>query len=789
MFDTRWRKTYRDAWGHRARTLLVVLAVALGLIGGGTVLDAWALVRTATQASYAASHPVAATLQLAPLDAGFLERVRNMPGIGAVRARRTVVATLQAGGEHKTFVLRALDDVTRDDIGRLQDVQGGWPPLDGDIMIEHSSLGYSGAVNGQELLLAAAGKESVALKVGGSVRDVSVAPGWMDHLVYGYVNLRTLSRLGVPPAFDEFQFTVTDPDPSRASIRQQAWRIKALAQAEGRRVGRIDVPVPGQHLHAAQIESLTLVQGVFGVLTLMVCGFLIVNLISGMLAGQRRELGIMKAIGASERQLAAHILALAAGLGVLAVAVALPVAAWLGRLYGSFQGELLNFPVDRYAIPAWAPMLQAAIGIGLPLLSAAWPVAKACRQPVAEALRETGLPASTSGNRTRRWLQGLPLARPQFLSLHNAFRQRLRFCLSLLALAVAGAVFVGAANLRVAVKRSVDLLFDAQRYNVSLRLTVPKPAHDLVAAAAGVPGVAVAEAWGGASAALMEHDGMVGNAFSLLAVPVHSRMLVPMVRSGRWMFDDEPDSVVIGSALLKDNPELQLGQRMPLLVEGRPVFLRIVGIVDSGPDALAYTSQSGPAAWRSGERASILMIRASDRGQAGQLELIQRLRTALEGQGMAVGASRLQSDSRQGIEAHLQMVVSFLGMMGWVMIVVGGMGLASTMSVGVLERQREIGVLRAIGASGGAILGMVQLEGLVVALLGWLLSLPLSLPVSVLLGEAFGRVMFAIPISLTPELGGALRWLGWVTAVSVLACAWPARQAMRMPAIKALQYE
>jgi putative ABC transport system permease protein len=789
MFDTRWRKTFRDAWGHRSRTLLVVLAVALGLIGGGTVLNAWALVRTTTQASYAASHPVAATLKLEPLDAAFLERVRQIPGIGAVRARRTVVATLQTGGDRKTAVLRALDDVTRPDIGRLQDVQGAWPPLDGEIMIEHSSLGYSGAILGQDMVLAVPGKERASLKVGGLVRDVSVAPGWMDHLVSGYVSQTTLSRLGVLPTFDELQFTVTDPAPSRESVRQLALRVKALAEAEGRRVGRIDVPVPGQHIHAAQIESLTLVQGAFGVLTLMVCGCLIVNLMSAMLEGQRRELGVMKAIGASERQLAAQILMLAAGPGVLAVAVALPVAAWLGRLYGSFQGELLNFPVDRYAIPAWAAMVQAAIGIALPVLAAAWPVAKACRQPVADALRETGLAASSSGNRARRWLQGVRLARPQLLSLHNAFRQRLRFWLSLLALAVAGAVFVGAGNLRVAVKQSVDLLFDSQRYDMTLRVTVPRPARDLVAAAAAVPGVAVAEAWGRASAALVDDDGTMGNAFDLLAVPVHSRVLAPVLRNGRWLLDDEHDSVVIGSALLKDNPGWELGQRMPLLIEGRPVSLRIVGIVDSGPEALAYTSQRELVAWRGGEPASILLVRASDRSDAGQLELIHRLRASLENEGVAVGASRLLSDSRQGIEDHLQMVVSFLGMMGWVMIVVGGMGLASTMSVGVLERQREIGVLRAIGASGRAILGMVQLEGLVMALLGWLLSLALSVPVSVLLGEAFGRIMFAIPTSLTPEPSSVLRWLALVIAVSVLACAWPARQAMRLPVAKALQYE
>jgi putative ABC transport system permease protein len=264
---------------------------------------------------------------------------------------------------------------------------------------------------------------------------------------------------------------------------------------------------------------------------------------------------------------------------------------------------------------------------------------------------------------------------------------------------------------------------------------------------------------------------------------------MPVLREGRWLREGEHDDVVIGSALLKRNPGLQLGQRMQLLVEGRPVSLRLVGVVDSGPDALAYTAEAASAGWQSGAGATLLLVKARDRGTAGQRDLMRRLRTALVNRGLGVDAARLQSDAREGVEDHLQMVVSFLGAMGWVMIVVGGIGLATTMSVAVLERQREIGVLRAIGARSRAILGMVQLEGLVLALLGWLLSLPLSVPVSVVLGQAFGRIMFAVPTALTPDFGGALRWLALVTAVSVLACAWPAWQAMRMPVARALQYE
>jgi putative ABC transport system permease protein len=234
---------------------------------------------------------------------------------------------------------------------------------------------------------------------------------------------------------------------------------------------------------------------------------------------------------------------------------------------------------------------------------------------------------------------------------------------------------------------------------------------------------------------------------------------------------------------------LRLGQRVPLLVDGRPVSLRLVGIVDSGPDAVAYTAQAADAGTQGGALASLLLVRARERGADAQRELAGRLRTSLDSRGAGVGAARLQSESRQGVEDHLQMVVSFLGAMGWVMIVVGGIGLATTMSVAVLERRREIGVLRAIGARGRSILGMVQLEGLVMALLGWLVSLPLSVPVSVVLGQAFGRIMFAVPTALTPDPGGALRWLALVAVVSVLACAWPAWQAMRVPVASALQYE
>ncbi|HEV8409601.1 MAG TPA: FtsX-like permease family protein, partial [Gemmatimonadaceae bacterium] len=138
---------------------------------------------------------------------------------------------------------------------------------------------------------------------------------------------------------------------------------------------------------------------------------------------------------------------------------------------------------------------------------------------------------------------------------------------------------------------------------------------------------------------------------------------------------------------------------------------------------------------------------------------------------------------------HLLMVAGFLLLMAQLTVVVGGLGLASTMSLSVLERTREIGVLRAIGASHSSILWMVQIEGLVISLLSWALAIPLSVPMSLLLGRAFGKVMFPVPPAYLPEASGVAIWFGVVLGVSLLACAWPARRATGITTAAALAYE
>jgi putative ABC transport system permease protein len=785
--SVRWVKVFRDLWLHKARTTLVVLAIAVGLVGAGVVLNAWALVRRVTREQFLASDPASATLRTDSVDALLLASVRALPGIREVQARRTTIANARGQGGWSTAMLYTLDDFSAVRIGLLRPEAGRWPPPDGALVIERSSLAFSGAAVGESIGILLGDGDPLELPVVGIARDVGLAPGWMEHVVYGFVTRATLQRLGAPSALNELQIVVDDLSLDRQGVRRLAHQVKAMVENAGHPVVDVEVPEPGQHVHAGQMNSLLYTQGAFGALALALAGFLVVNLIAAMLAGQVREIGVLKAIGAEPGQIGRMYLALALLLGVAATGLALPVAMALGYRYAELKAELLNFDLTGYAIPAGAIVLQVGVGWLMPVAAAAIPVVRGCRIPVSEALRDVGLRHKGPAHGVVTRVSGV--ARPLLLSLRNAFRRRQRMALTLLALGTGGGVYLGALNLRASVKGAVDLLYRPLQYEFTVRLVRSWPADSLEARLNAVPGVRRAEAWSGGRAALIHPDGTLGNGFGITALPLDSRLIAPRAKSGRWLAAGDSGAVVVSESLLRDEPTIRVGNDVSLMVGGAPTRWRVVGVVDAGPSPSAFA----PRETVSGLVANGLVDRAVVAGSGGsptsQLELIQRVRGELERSGVQVQSTQLLAEGRRVMEDHLLMVVDFLGVMAWLMIVVGGLGLWSTMSLAVLERTREIGVLRAIGARHRAILTMVQAEGLVIGLLSWAIALPLSVPMSLALGQAFGRIMIPVPADVAPEPSGALRWLVLVVVVSLVASAWPAFRATRVPTAVALAYE
>ena len=296
----------------------------------------------------------------------------------------------------------------------------------------------------------------------------------MEHVVYGFVAPATLAMLGADSRMDQVQVVVRDRTMDRAAVRAVAIELRDVATRLGHRVLQVEVPEPGRHVHAAQIDSLLLTEGAFGFLALLLSGVLVVNLVTAMLTGQQREIAIMKSIGAEPAQLAGMYLGLALALGLAASAIAIPAAALVARAYAGFAARLLNFSVEGQPIPRFAFAVQLAAGALLPVLAAAVPVIRGSRMTVAAALRDVGIAGDREGPRWLARVRGP--RRPLLLSLRNAFRRRARMLRTLLTLAVAGSVFLAALDLRSAIRGSVAHLYgELMRFDMTIRLEDPRP--------------------------------------------------------------------------------------------------------------------------------------------------------------------------------------------------------------------------------------------------------------------------------------------------------------------------
>ncbi|MEP7382216.1 MAG: FtsX-like permease family protein [Gemmatimonadota bacterium] len=787
MLSPRWRKVLRDSWLHRGRTVLVILAMAVGLAGAGVILNAWALVRVATREGFGASNPASATLRVDSVDDALVARVISLPGVRLAQARRSTVARVQVNGATFPALLFTVQDFQDIRIGKVKLESGAWPPEDGGLVIERSSLDMSGASIGDEVRLSFGDGAPINVTVRGIARDVGLAPGWMEHVIYGFVTAETLSRLHAPSTLNELQLVIGDGSLNQEDVRTMAFAVRRNLEAAGVPVRDVNVPVPGEHPHAAQMDSLLYTQGAFAVMALVLSTFLVVNLISALLVGQTREIGVMKAIGARWPQIAAMYLSVAVLLGAVAVALALPVALIGGRAYAILKGDLLNFEVQRFHVPAWVIVAQLLVGLLLPLVAAAAPVWQGCRVAVNDALRDVGLSSAADPGSLPQRITGL--SRPILLSLRNAFRRRQRLALTLLALSMGGAVFLGASNLRASVRGATDVMFAGQRFDIALRLADPQDPDVLERIARAVPGVLAAESWTGTRGTVDHGDGVFGNPFPISAPPAATTLLSPVADPGRWLAPGDGRVLVVNRALLRAEPSLQVGRRATVIIQGQPSEWTVIGITESGPSATAFAPREVVAPLATDGRATSLVVSTAADGDGPTLDVILRLRAALGDAGMPVASSQMMAESRRVIEDHLLLVVDFLGSVGWLMLLIGGMGLASTMSLAVLERRREIGVLRAIGARHESIFALVQVEGLTIAVLSWALAIPISVPISAALAVAFGRIMLRVPVTFVPEPNGILAWLGLVVGASVVGCAWPAVRAMRMPVAGALGWE
>jgi len=775
------------------RSVLVVLSIAVGVFAVGTIAGSDALLQRSLTEGYAASRPASATLFAEPFEADLVKTVRGMRGIADAEGRRNVTVRLRTGPDaYREMLLTAVPDFEDQRLDLVTLERGAWPGR-GEVAIERSSLQLVGLEVGDVISVQTVDGDLHDLTVSGIDHEVGASPAFYVGRTFGHVLPETLGDMGFDTRFDELRLLVDDPALDRDGIREVANRVTGRVERAGTPVFATLVPEPGRHPANDLLQGFFLVLGVIGGLSLVVSGFLVVNTISAILAQQTRQIGVMKAIGARNDQIAGLYLGMVLAYAVLSLVVALPLGALGAYGFTVFTAGLANFDVVGFSVAPNVVALEVAVGLLVPLAAALVPVLRGVRITVREALASAGIADPFGHGRFDRLLQQVRgVSRPTLLSLRNTFRRKARLLLTLAALSLGGAVFMSVFAVRASLQLTLDDALRYFNYDVQVELATTERDDVLVREALRVPGVSIAEPWRFASTQIVRDDGREGRTTFAFGLPPNAQTVRPTIQEGRWLLPEDGRAIAATANLRDDEPDLRVGDEITLRIDGQDGRWVLVGFVESPTQRpfLYAPERALEEATSEVGRAGILMVQGRPGITPGEQDaLATAVRTHLEEAGVDVAATTTAGEIRQTQETLFDVLVVFLSSMAVLLGVVGGLGLTGTMTINVVERARELGVLRAVGASDAAVLRIVLAEGVLIGLLSWAIGAVVALPISRLLADALGMVFIDRPLSYAYSLPGVAIWAVIVVVLSVLASLLPAWRATRLAVREVLAYE
>jgi putative ABC transport system permease protein len=802
MLRARWYKVINDLFGNKTRTLLIVLSMSVGLFALGIILSARTILSEGLAESFAAINPSSGTVRTTELfDEDFIESVRSMDDVQEADARRNVSARVQTkSGEWKNLTIFVVADYDNIRVNKVSPQSGTWPPPEHEILIERAALSVIKAQVGDVLLIRFPNDVERRIRITGTAYDPAQLPAQIDGTPYGYITFDTLEWFGQPYGFNELHVIATNPE-DKDWAQQVVNRVKDKAEKSGYTIPLSMTAEPGQLPMNDVLQGILLLMGMLGVLSLFLSIFLVVNTVSALLTQQKRQIGVMKAVGGSTIQILGMYLVMVLAYGVMALLIAIPLGVYGARELGSVLAVFFNFDIYSLEVPPQTFLIQVAVGLILPVLASLIPFISSLRISAAEAM---SVYTTSKGRFGKNWidqlLSGANLwftrnlsVRSLLLSVRNTFRNKGRLTLTLITLTLGSATFISVFNVRASLSSTVEDMI--KWFNCDMMLTFDRTyrADKVQLEALSVPGVTKTDVWIQLPARRVRPDDSESGMIYMFAPTVTPDSLIvsPTIAEGRWLAPGDDNAVVVPSAFLQDEPDLQLGGDIVLKLYGKEHTFKIVGtyvgmaflpVVYANYDYMTRITN------RVGE-ADALMVTMQSHDPAYVDTATRALEDYFERVGVRVSMVATINNERTEAEASFDAIVALLLVMAILLALVGGLGLMGTMSINVLERTREIGVLRAIGASNRGIALVFIREGIVIGLMSWLMGALLAIPMSQGLNQALGQAVMGVPLTYSYSLPGLWLWLVIVIILSMLASFIPARTASRLTVREVLAYE
>lgn len=802
---TLWHKVIADLWLSRSRSLLAVASLAAGVFCVGALFGMIDLQLSRMDAAHRLSQPSHINLILrGDADASLLARVEALPDVAAVDTQTPVTVWFRrsetSAWELATLVFRA--DYAGQRFDKISLDVGHWP-APGRVAVENLSAQYAGLRVGDSLEFETkAGIRRLA--IGGVVRHPFVKPPKFGGQLHFFADISSAAQFGVAEhGFRQLLLQVTAPY-SDDKARAVAGEVRGLLSKHGIAVNATLLQDPEKHWGRPFMAGINNVLQIMALVALALASVLILNTVSAHIAHQTDQIGVMKSLGGGNLTIAAVYLAEILILALLAIAIAVPIG--LLTAYQSSCHLLGIFNIDcggfNYSIRAIYLMLLG--GILAPLLAASGPVLRGAGLNVRVAMASYGLGADFGGNRFDRWVDWLGarwLSTLRAAALCNLFRQKCRFVLTQSVLIIAGVMFLVLMSLIASLNLTLDNEMARSQYAVKLAFASDQPAAKIAEIARSLQVTGRIELWRrlplemAKDGRILRQKGSLGT--QMVALPAAGEMYRPLIESGRWFrAEDAGQPVLVLSADTAALNGIQAGDWLDAAIGPNRQPWRVIGTyrwlaggaysVEPVYAPLETVQQAGQPR----DFASLALMQAPIASLAEEADYLAGLKSRFQSAGMPVDVYNTQSrlEQRQFARNQFKPILGTLLGLACMIATVGGIGLTGTLAISVLQRTREIGVLRAIGAPSKAIFALFLNEGLLHGVLAWALCLPLAYLAAEPMAEQLGRILFGMALDFTFAGWAVVYWLGVVIGLAWAAAYWPARSAANLTVRNCLEH-
>ncbi|HEX6662155.1 MAG TPA: FtsX-like permease family protein [Gaiellaceae bacterium] len=785
------RKSITDLSRRRARTLFTVATLALA-VASIAFLAVPTLIDRTMQAEVRAGRLADVTVAMRPLrlTAGQLAALEALPNVAAVEPRSRVEMRVLIGERRAPARVIGVRDFARQRVDVVR-VESGAPPGPGEVLadVQDANVGvYDGSAGDTLRVVGATRTSATTLRLSGRGRSL---PGGEevqdDDVIVLYATAATVEALSGDRGYSSLAFRLDDPSPTAATAAVGAIRryLETVPSFAGFR-NLPDVRAPGDWPGKEETEKFSQLLGVITVLALLSALVLISNTMTTLVSEQTGEIGIMRAIGARRRQVALVYVRTALLLGALGaligIAVGIVLSNLLARYFGSeFWAVHVGFGVDTTVVLA-----SAVVGLLVPPLAALPAIRRGVRVDLREALESTGsaVGGQDAGDQLLRRARFLP--RTVQIGLRNVGRRRRRSLATALIVALAVANLLACLGLAAAATQASRTSWSNHREDLQIstggRALFDERAQRVIRS---TPGVAEAEPVLKNTVALRGREAFV---WGVERAPLLRYRLV----GGRWFDAGEErarERVAVIERNLAQIAGVEVGDRVTLTTAAGPLRLHIIGMAKNQQEDgtvlyLPLTTVRSILGQPAG--ASSYWVKTTSPDHAFVDRTTARLEDRLAALGYEVGTEITYVAERDEVAANRSITTS-ITVLGFLIVAMSMVGLANAITTSVIERTREIGILRTIGARARDVRRIFNAEGLTLAFAGWLLGIPLGYALERVLVRLIWEVVEVRIPFVFPPWNVALALAGTLVLALVIVF-FPIRRAVRFRPGEALRY-